>query len=138
MKSDCVRRMTRQRKMILAAVNALGCHPTADQVYDVVRRDLPRISLSTVYRNLGILADEGCIGSVGGRSGETHYDHNTHRHFHAQCTACGKVVDIPMRSVSQAELNVGAIEGFTIEDIIVTATGVCSRCAQLETRSEEK
>ena len=54
-------RMTTQRRVILDELRSTGSHPTADQLYERVRRRLPRISLGTVYRNLEILAGQGVI-----------------------------------------------------------------------------
>ena len=55
------KRMTRQRFMVLQAVMETDSHPSADEIYEVVRTRLPRISLGTVYRNLDILAEQGKI-----------------------------------------------------------------------------
>jgi len=57
-------RMTRQRRIILEELRKVDSHPTADEVYEMVRRQLPRISLGTVYRNLEILSREGLIQKV--------------------------------------------------------------------------
>lgn len=48
-------RMTRQRAVILEELRKTATHPTADELYSIVRRRLPRISLGTVYRNLDFL-----------------------------------------------------------------------------------
>ena len=45
-------RMTRQRKVILEELRKVNSHPSADEIYEIVRKRLPRISLGTVYRNL--------------------------------------------------------------------------------------
>ena len=54
-------RMTRQRAVILEELRKVKTHPTADELYSIVRERLPRISLGTVYRNLDFLADTGEI-----------------------------------------------------------------------------
>ena len=56
--------MTRQRRVILEALRGTTSHPTADEVYEMVRRRLPRISLGTVYRNLEILSGEGLVAKL--------------------------------------------------------------------------
>ncbi|MBW2706713.1 MAG: transcriptional repressor, partial [Deltaproteobacteria bacterium] len=48
--------MTRQRQVILEELRKVDTHPSADEVYEMVRKRLPRISLGTVYRNLEILS----------------------------------------------------------------------------------
>ena len=57
-------RMTRQRSVILEELRNSGMHPSADQLYQLVRKRLPRISLGTVYRNLEILSE---LGEIHGR-----------------------------------------------------------------------
>ena len=50
-------RMTQQRKVILEELKNMNSHPGADEIYERVRKRLPRISLGTVYRNLEILSE---------------------------------------------------------------------------------
>ena len=52
-------RLTSQRQVILEELRKVKSHPTANQVYDMVRKRLPRIGLGTVYRNLDLLAEKG-------------------------------------------------------------------------------
>ena len=54
-------RMTRQRRVILEELRKVKTHPSADEIYEIVRKRLPRISLGTVYRNLEILSESGDI-----------------------------------------------------------------------------
>ena len=54
-------RMTRQRGIILEELRKINTHPSADEIYERVRKHLPRISLGTVYRNLEILSELGEI-----------------------------------------------------------------------------
>lgn len=132
------RRDTRQRRVILQAVEQLGCHPTAEQIYDSVRVELPGTSLSTVYRNLGILVEQGEILPLRGCGQEVHYDHRTHEHYHAQCRICGRVKDIPLDMVKADAILTLDFEGFAAENVVVTVTGVCSRCGSIDVEREEK
>ncbi|MGC8659306.1 MAG: Fur family transcriptional regulator, partial [Desulfomonilaceae bacterium] len=54
-------RQTSQRRIILEELAKLKTHPTANEVYEVVRKRLPKISLGTVYRNLELLSESGSI-----------------------------------------------------------------------------
>ncbi|MCF6287226.1 MAG: transcriptional repressor, partial [Candidatus Hydrogenedentes bacterium] len=56
-----VQRMTRQRMVILEQLQAMHSHPTADELYVVVRRQLPNVSLGTIYRNLDVLTKSGQV-----------------------------------------------------------------------------
>ena len=89
------RRATRQLAVVLEAVRTSGAeHPTAERIYDRVRRVLPSISLGTVYRNLQRLVQEGEIGAaqLGARS--LHYDPTPSAHDHFVCRECGRVEDM--------------------------------------------
>jgi Fur family peroxide stress response transcriptional regulator len=89
------RRTTPQLAVVLDAVRTSGAeHPTAERIYDRVRRVLPSISLGTVYRNLQRLVQEGKIGAaqLGARS--LHYDPTPTPHDHFVCRACGRVEDL--------------------------------------------
>ena len=54
-------RLTTQRQVILEELGKVKSHPTANEVYDMVRKRLPRIGLGTVYRNLELMAESGMI-----------------------------------------------------------------------------
>lgn len=89
------RRMTKQRQAIINMLATSGEHPTAEMIYAAVRRELPDISLGTVYRNLQLLVAEGrvheiVLGRVGSR-----FDGNLRPHSHFFCQRCGAVYDVP-------------------------------------------
>ena len=123
-------RNTKQRKMILQAVEQLGCHPTAEQIFDAVRNELPRTSLSTVYRNLGVLVDQGEIKAIKGMGREIHYDHNMEEHNHVKCSICGKICDIDVDLVDRNTLKPDSVSGFIVEEVYLTVVGICPECAE--------
>lgn len=129
MKQSAVRRMTKQRVIVFNTVKALGSHPTAFEIFERVRKELPGVSLSTVYRNLSILVDQGDILTVRGIGQEVHYDHNLHDHYHVQCRICGKVSDIHTDFIIPSCINPNNEEGYIIEDMLITLIGVCPECA---------
>jgi Fur family ferric uptake transcriptional regulator len=124
------RRNTKQRETIFRAVVQLGCHPTAEQIFDAVRKELPRTSFSTVYRNLGILVDQGKIIAVNGIGREIHYDHNVEEHNHIKCSICGKVSDISIQPIDIDTLKPDIVSGFTVEAVHISLIGICPECAE--------
>ena len=90
--AEKIRSMTRQRRVILQELQKVTTHPTADQVYDMVRKKLPRISLATVYRNLDLLAQDGLISKLDGGA-QLRFDGNPADHYHIRCTRCQRVDD---------------------------------------------
>ncbi|MBI4833175.1 MAG: transcriptional repressor [Candidatus Lindowbacteria bacterium] len=97
--------MTRQRKTILDELRKVDSHPSADEVYEMVRRRLPHISLGTVYRNLEILSESGEIQKLELAGSQMRFDGNAQDHYHVRCVRCGRVGDIaaaPARSLEEA------------------------------------
>ena len=95
-RTEPLRRTTRQLATVLAVVRASGVeHPSAERVFAEVRRQLPRISLGTVYRNLQRLAADGVIGVTHPHGGPARYDPTPGGHDHFVCRGCGRIDDIP-------------------------------------------
>ena len=88
--------MTRQRQLIYDIVTAAPEHRTAEEIYDLARAKMPAIARGTVYRNLGILVDEGQILRLEMPGGPARYDRGRHPHPHLICQRCGGVEDLVM------------------------------------------
>lgn len=120
-------RNTKQRNMTLEAVKSRRDHPTADQIYADLRAKDDKISRGTVYRNLGILSEEGSIANVR-ISGAERYDFRLDRHYHMLCTECGKVYDAPMHYQEEYDRQVEMDTGFKINRHRIVFEGVCPKC----------
>ncbi len=90
-------RMTKQRSVILNELRRSDLHPTADEIYQAVRKKLPRISLGTVYRNLDMLAREGLIHRIHQAGSQMRFDAHAGDHIHIRCAYCGRIHDIKRR-----------------------------------------
>lgn len=88
--------LNQNARAVLAVLRASVSHPTAQEVYDEVRRTRPKIGLATVYRILHQLAEQGIIKVWGYGNASARYDARTHRHDHAYCTTCGTLLDVPV------------------------------------------
>jgi len=88
------RRNTKQRQVVLEAVRDCDWHPTVAEIYETVRRRLPRISLGTVYRNLETLVEMGAVRKLDGGSAGARFDGITDRHYHIRCITCGRLDNI--------------------------------------------
>ena len=125
---DIERRNTKQRNIILNALQGNYKHPTAKEVYDIVKKQYPDISMGTVYRNLDVLAGEGKISKIKLPS-ETYarFDFQTNRHYHIKCVSCGKVVDITL-DMQGLNTDVATKTGFSNVDYHINFTGLCKEC----------
>ena len=120
---------SRQRETIMKVLQGTKAHPTADWVYEEVRKTIPNISLGTVYRNLSRLSDEKTIVKLGFGTGIEHFDGNPQPHYHVMCTECGAIKDIEAQPLE--ELNAWAAKLFEGE-IYKHSTmffGKCSDCS---------
>jgi Fur family ferric uptake transcriptional regulator len=113
--------------VILEAIQGVTSHPSADQVYEMVRCKMPRISLGTVYRNLEMLTQQGLIQKLDGQQ-HKHYDGNTCNHPHFLCQECGLVFDLPVDLATQVELVKEAAKEFEILGQKMEFYGFCPKC----------
>lgn len=121
------RRNTVQREVVLKAINNLKNHPTAEEVYEMTRLENPSISRGTVYRNLGILAEENMIRKISVPDGPDHYDHKCNKHHHVKCVRCGRVSDVMLSSLDIMN-HVEGCDDMKILDYDILFEGICSSC----------
>jgi Fur family ferric uptake transcriptional regulator len=126
--------MTRQRRVILEELRKLESHPTADEVYELARRRLPRISLGTVYRNLEILSDCGMIQKLELGGTQKRFDGNVGNHYHVRCIRCGCIEDISMEPITTVEDAVRAVSDYEIIGNRLEFIGVCPQCKKAAQR----
>lgn len=124
-------RMTKQRAIILETLRSVTSHPTADEIYGMVRKKLPRISLGTVYRNLELLTNSGEILRLDRAGSQKHFDGNVHPHMHVRCQICGRIGDAE-GDVPVPSLHSVSAPGFTIHEVEIEFVGVCAHCEKAE------
>ncbi len=121
-------RMTPQRAAVLQAVRARRWHPSAHEVYDVVRRQIPKISLATVYRNLEELVGAGKLKRLQGVGRERRYEGWLKPHYHVCCVECGLVEDVDLEMDHSVEKRIEGLTGYEIFDQSVELIGLCPHC----------
>ena len=129
--------MTRQRRAILETLAGCGDHPTADEVYRLVRRRMPRMSLGTVYRNLEVLSERGLIQRLEVGGARRRFDGETGEHYHVRCVECNRVDDV---SVEEAPFVRGAVRGAGGYEILghrLEFVGLCHKCLERRSESDE-
>ncbi len=120
-------RLTNQRRIILEELKSVKTHPTADEIYGMVRQKMPRISLGTVYRNLEVLSSLGLVRKLENAAGQKRFDGDVSPHHHIRCETCGKVGDIfDASDISGIELEVST--EFRITGVSLEFSGVCPQC----------
>ena len=126
--SGTKKRNTLQRSLVLAAMLHLANHPSADDVYDDVRKAHPEISKATVYRNLNGLVEEGVLRRICVANAADRFDHNTQQHYHIRCNSCGYFGDIELEYFHGLDEKVEQITGYTLENHDIVFEGICPVC----------
>lgn len=119
---------TKQRELILTAIRETDAHPTADELFQSIRPQMPMISLATVYRNLNYLANEGVIRKLEMPGMPDRFDRRIEPHDHLVCDACGRVLDLDLPCDLSDEIARAA--GTKISGYSLVARGLCPRCRE--------
>ena len=123
-----IRRETKQREAILKALRNTRSHPTADQIYDEVRKNIPNISKGTVYRNLQVLQDDGAITELKLNDTLSRYEVKQESHYHFRCEKCGRVSDIDMPVDKELDQQVEKRTGLKVSYHQLEFRGLCKDC----------
>ena len=119
---------SKQREIILDTLKENVVHPTAEFLYEKVKERNSAISLATLYRNLNQLAKNGIIKKIDGLETSSHFDHNTHEHYHFICTECHKVFDVDADVAPDLVAKTEAVTGFSVQKYDIVFSGICSNC----------
>ena len=128
-------RPTRQRRALYASLAGRDDHPTAEALHRQVRRQVPGLSLATVYTSLEVMAQAGLVGRLQGPDGIARYDARMDPHDHRRCMRCGSIEDLE-RPAGSGTLQEYATPGFRVTGFHIEVIGYCAACqaAEGETR----
>jgi len=121
-------RMTNQREMILKELRISRQHLTADELYERVKKSMPRISLATVYRNLETLSAAGIIAKLEISGRQKRFDYNTVEHDHIYCIRCHRVDNITFDREPAGLSAQKVAGGYQITGYRVEFVGICPSC----------
>jgi len=121
-------RFTSQRKVILEELKKVKSHPTVNEIYNMVRKRLPRIGFSTLYRNLDLLAKLGIIRKLEVNGEQKRFDGNISPHYHICCIICKRIEDIFIKVDRELEKSAASCCDNKILDHHIQFSGICSNC----------
>ena len=119
-------RFTPQRQRVYDVLLKERDHPTAEEVFMRAKRNLPRISMATVYNCLAALVKCGLVRQVTLEPGAARFCPNMHEHCHFYCDACDSVFDIELPRAATVALP----RGFKAERYDVAIHGQCPACSR--------
>ena len=123
--------VTPQRLAIFRRLVATDRHPSAEELHAAVRREMPTLSLATVYKTLDTLAGIGVVRPVSRLGARGRWDANLEPHHHLVCTACGIVSDVTeprLEAAARPAAAVAARHGFEVAGHSVEIFGRCAAC----------
>ena len=119
---------SRQREAVIECLRNRHDHPTADALFQTLREEDPKISLGTVYRNLGLLVELGEIRKISTGDGCERYDYLTEDHYHFICNHCGRIFDLDTKQMEGIHNSVVNENIATIDSHELTFYGICKEC----------
>ncbi|HHS13284.1 MAG TPA: transcriptional repressor [bacterium] len=130
-------RQSRQRKRILEVLSSTTVHPTADWIYRRLKKEFPRLSMGTVYRNLNILIDQGWVSKIHFGSTFDRFEARVEPHTHLICERCGSITDLNMSFEKGITEKARKLTGFDIRRHRIEFFGICQKCL-VKNRSPKK
>jgi len=124
---------TAQREAILKELRSVKTHPTADELYAMLRTKMPTISLGTVYRNLEQMSQVGVIRKLETAGKQKRFDGDVTEHHHLRCTVCGAVSDMASGIFAGINHEIhGVMEKMECESFYLELSGKCVKCRKLK------
>ena len=102
-------------------------HPSAEVVYQQVRKRFPMISLGTIYKTLERFLEVGLIQKVSPLTDVTRYDAIVSPHIHMVCLKCKSLQDVD-EPLPEIRLSPQERNGFKILSQQVLFQGYCAHC----------
>jgi Fur family peroxide stress response transcriptional regulator len=130
-------RQSKQRNHLLQLLRSTDRHPTADWLYEQLKKNFPNLSLGTVYRNLSLLIEQGEVKKIHCGSTFDRFEANTQPHYHLICESCGTMTDLEMPGMYN-DLNKQAkqLTTFTISHHKIEFYGICQKCARKDAKAQ--
>jgi len=121
---------TGPRMVILAALEQDHTHPTAEHLYDTLRRAHPSLSLSTVYQTLDVFIRTGLCRRVSGPGDRLRVDGTPQDHDHAVCRLCGAIFDVARDQVPLPIPPTNVSNGLMVTGIRLEYEVICQACQE--------
>jgi Fur family transcriptional regulator, peroxide stress response regulator len=121
-------RQTKQREAILRLMRGTYSHPTANQIYDEVRKEIPNISKGTVYRNFKVLREMGLVSELNFNGTVSRFEAKRESHYHFRCERCDRVFDVDEPTNKELDRRTAKRTGFKISYHQLEFRGLCHDC----------
>lgn len=128
-------RLSKRRLMVLEYLCLNLNHPTVDQIYSELLKEMPTLSKTTVYNTLHVLVDAGLVRAINIENYEIRYDIVTQDHGHFKCEECSEVFNFNIKPDTHAD---DELTGFKVIDRSIYFKGVCPKCLSNTKNNDQK
>lgn len=125
-----VTKYSKQRDALIKILQSTDTHPTAEWVHEQLKKEIPNVSLATVYRNLKHMIELGLAKEIY-TDNSSRFDANMSEHYHFACRECHKLIDI-FPEEENPEIEKLGKKGFKIDKFDISIYGVCAECGGKE------
>ena len=113
-----------QRIAIMSYLRKNRTHPSADEIYEALKEQIPTLSKTTVYNTLNLFVENGAVLYVGIDEKNARFDGYVESHAHFRCKRCGCIIDLPLNIEDYLPKDFNG----NIEDTYFYLKGVCEDC----------
>jgi Fe2+ or Zn2+ uptake regulation protein len=124
--------LTSQRRAVLEALEEAQGHPSAEEIYLIVKKKNPRVALGTVYQALSVLEEIGIVGSKHWSESPTRYDLNVEPHLDIRCVQCSAVSEIPGIELGELEEHIRNNTSYEVTRTAMIIEGLCPACRDVD------
>ena len=120
--------LTSQRRAVLEALKEAKGHPSAEDLYLIVKKKNPRVALGTVYQALSVLEKIGVVDSKHWSESPTRYDLNVEPHIDIRCAGCSEVSEVPGVELGELEERISNSTPYEVTRTTMVVEGLCPAC----------
>lgn len=121
-------KVTHQRLVIFRELASACDHPTAEILYKRLQKNMPTLSLDTVYRTLSTFEEHDLISRVQTTESHARFETEMEQHHHAICKECGTITDFHWSDLEKIQLPSKIASWGRIDNQQITLHGVCEKC----------
>jgi Fe2+ or Zn2+ uptake regulation protein len=136
--SMVVQKKSKQREAIVKVLKSTSAHPSAEWIYEKVKKEIPNIGLATVYRNLRLLKKGGEVSEMHASNDTARFDGNTNAHYHFYCDGCGKILDLDEPIDTTIEIRIARRTGLKVTRHHLELGGLCLDCQKLAIHADNR
>lgn len=131
-------RKSKQREAIIRVLRGTTSHPSAEWIYEQVKKEIPNIGLATVYRNLRLLKQAGEVSEMHTSNDTARFDGNAGMHYHFLCDRCGAILDLDEPIDATVETRIARSTGLKVTRHHLELGGLCLECQNLEIHTDNR